>query len=80
MRHAPGPIKIEVDWTSDRRARLRVQDTGPPFQYNATLPGDVYSEGGRGLFIVGRLAADLNIARDHTGSIVTVILPVHAAI
>lgn len=57
VRHAPGPI--EVDLTLDREGlSLRVRDRGPSFlPGDFFLPGDVMSEGGRGLFLVRNYAS-----------------------
>ena len=77
LRHAPGPIQIDVDWTKERRARLRIHDTGPRFQCNPSLPSDSV-QSGRGLYIVASLAHELRVSRRDSGSTVTAVLPVIA--
>ncbi len=54
VRHAPGPIDVLLE-TRDRIA-LHVLDRGPGFQFNPRLPNDLYSEFGRGLFLIASLA------------------------
>lgn len=57
VRHAPGPIEIELAWRADEPL-LVVRDRGPRFEIAApALPDDSLAEGGRGLFIVARVAA-----------------------
>jgi anti-sigma regulatory factor (Ser/Thr protein kinase) len=80
LRHAPGPIWVHVDWTTDRRARLTIRDSGPPFALRTILPKD-HVENGRGLYIVAQLARELSVTRATNpppGSVVTAILPVVA--
>jgi anti-sigma regulatory factor (Ser/Thr protein kinase) len=76
VRHASGPIGINLDWTNEGRARLQISDTGPPFEYSVNLPRDIFSESGRGLYIVKHLAEELRIVRNRCGSTAIVILPV----
>lgn len=79
VRHAPGPISIDIEWTHDRHARLCVRDSGDGFQADYALPKDRLSEGGRGLFIVAELADTVTVTRDEAGTCVCAILPVHLA-
>lgn len=81
VRHAPGAIQVELDWTAKNRARLRVRNTGPAFSCTPALPRNVLSETGRGLFIVAALADDLHVQCEHDGSgcSVLAVLPVTAA-
>jgi PAS domain S-box-containing protein len=75
VRHAPGPIDIDLDW-SKAAPVLHVIDRGPAFEDSNTLPTDILSESGRGLYIVRRLASDLKV--EHVpgyGNHVTVELP-----
>ncbi len=62
VRHAPGPIRITLELT-DSTAILTVQDRGPGFTLAPSLPPNVYSEGGRGLFIVAQYALDVRVER-----------------
>ena len=42
---------------------LHVLDKGPGFHFSPRLPPDLYSEYGRGLFLVSRLARDFTVER-----------------
>jgi PAS domain S-box-containing protein len=61
VRHAPGAIDVDVVCDNDR-VRLFVQSSGPPFELRPRLPESPMSEGGRGLFIVNTLGANLRAA------------------
>ncbi len=66
-RYAPGPVEVSIDW-SGAAPVLHVLDRGPGFRHIAILP-DVYSESGRGLFMVSSLTQDFHVAkRPHGGS------------
>ena len=58
VRHAPGPIDIDVGCSSDR-VRIFVQSSGHPITLKARLPESILSESGRGLFIIESLGEDL---------------------
>lgn len=60
VRHAPGPIEIEVDYAGNAPV-LHMIDTGPPFADAGDLPQDELSESGRGLFIVRRLSHRMTV-------------------
>ncbi|HZZ64676.1 MAG TPA: SpoIIE family protein phosphatase [Candidatus Baltobacteraceae bacterium] len=60
VRHSPGPIDINLDWSNDRPV-LHVLDRGPEFVLTRALPEDVLSESGRGLFIVKALSGDIRV-------------------
>ncbi len=60
VRHAPGPITIELDWEKDDPV-LHVIDRGRAFDVTASLPDDVMSESGRGLFLVSVLTDDFAV-------------------
>jgi GAF domain-containing protein len=60
VRHAPGPITIELDWEKDDPV-LHVIDRGRAFDVHAALPEDVMSESGRGLFLVSVLTDDFAV-------------------
>ncbi|HET9097501.1 MAG TPA: SpoIIE family protein phosphatase [Candidatus Baltobacteraceae bacterium] len=62
VRHAPGPIEVQVEWTG-RQPTLHVIDRGRGFLRDPSLPIDVLSESGRGLYIVSQLTQALRIER-----------------
>jgi PAS domain S-box-containing protein len=66
VEHAPGDVHLEVDWSGER-AVLRMRDRGPGFTARASLPRDVLSEGGRGLFLIAALADDLRASSHFDG-------------
>ena len=77
VRHAPGPISIELTW--DRNlAVLRVADKGPGCTWKGPgLPEDMTAESGRGLFIANSLAVELQVeSQPDRGTLVTAWLPV----
>ncbi len=55
VRHAPGPIDVNVDWRGIR-AVLHVTDRGRGFDRKPSLPDDMMKESGRGLYIVEALS------------------------
>lgn len=56
--HAPGPVEISVDWL-DEAIVLHVIDSGSPIAAGDwRLPGDAFSERGRGLFMVSQLGTE----------------------
>ncbi|HVA33671.1 MAG TPA: ATP-binding protein, partial [Candidatus Baltobacteraceae bacterium] len=63
VRHAPGPIAVELYW-EDGTAVLRVVDRGPGFEWSgrSELP-DSTSECGRGLYIASQVALALQVHR-----------------
>jgi len=75
VQHAGGPVRIDVVWRNDGRARLTVSDRGPGFNYSRKN-SDPYADNGRGLFIVGTIGDSLAIERTPDGSRVDVLLPV----
>lgn len=60
VRHAPGSIEIDLDWSGECPV-LHVIDRGRPFDGVSNLPDNVLSESGRGLFIVNALTRSLRI-------------------
>ncbi|MDP9110728.1 MAG: SpoIIE family protein phosphatase, partial [Candidatus Eremiobacteraeota bacterium] len=62
LRHAPGTVDLILETHSDRIV-LHVLDKGPGFQFSPRLPRDLYSEMGRGLFIVASLANEFIVER-----------------
>jgi anti-sigma regulatory factor (Ser/Thr protein kinase) len=83
--HAAGPVWVQLTWLSDR-PRLVVRDLGAGFTLTEAAPStrdpehelpDLLGEGGRGLFLVTRLAPALEVAaRRGGGSEVSTDLPV----
>jgi PAS domain S-box-containing protein len=65
-RYAPGPVEVTVDWTGAAPV-LHVLDNGPGFHHVPALPRDVYSESGRGLFMISLLSDDFSVAKRPTG-------------
>jgi signal transduction histidine kinase len=77
VRHAPGPISIDIFWEADM-AVLRVVDRGPGFDWDgeARLP-DRFAESGRGLFIAFSVARNLRVRRiPGNGTEATAWLPI----
>ena len=68
VRHAPGPIRVHVDWTNER-PRLCVLDSGRGFDLTPAtiLESEPLPERGRGLLIVGALGDDVQIKRPADG-------------
>ncbi|HTD34725.1 MAG TPA: SpoIIE family protein phosphatase [Candidatus Elarobacter sp.] len=76
VRYAPGPIEIDLEW-NEEAAVLHVLDRGGGFDLRSTLPDDVMSERGRGLFIISVLGSGLRADRlPVRGNHVRVNLPV----
>jgi PAS domain S-box-containing protein len=76
VRYAPGPIEIDLEWTA-AGAVLHVLDRGAGFDLRSTLPDDLMSERGRGLYIVSVLGTELRADRlAGRGNHVRVVLPV----
>ena len=75
LRYAPGRLSLGL--SADARGLwLHVMDDGPGFSGPPTLPTDVWSESGRGLFLVAALAQELAIRRlPYYGTYVKVLLP-----
>ena len=55
VRHAPGAMSIAIAIDSTG-VWLHVIDEGPGFEFRSELPEDVWSECGRGLFLIDALA------------------------
>jgi GAF domain-containing protein/anti-sigma regulatory factor (Ser/Thr protein kinase) len=76
VRHGPGSIDVDLEWEGER-AVLHVMDRGPHFTPNAELPEDLWSEDGRGLFLIAALGENLSYAPlPVRGNHVSVVLPV----
>jgi serine phosphatase RsbU (regulator of sigma subunit)/anti-sigma regulatory factor (Ser/Thr protein kinase) len=75
VEHAPGPVHVELVWRGEE-AMLTVRDNGRGFQPRARLPEDVFSESGRGLFLVSAFARSVTSeTRLEGGTDVCVVLP-----
>jgi anti-sigma regulatory factor (Ser/Thr protein kinase) len=75
LRYAPGRLSLALS-VDERGLWLHVMDDGAGFEGPPTLPADVWSENGRGLFLVAVLAADLVIRRLPVyGTYVKALLP-----
>jgi anti-sigma regulatory factor (Ser/Thr protein kinase) len=66
VRYAPGPIDVYLERDDDVPV-VHVLDRGPGFEFAARLPPDVFSESGRGLFLIATLAEDLHVVRRPDG-------------
>lgn len=66
VRHAPGPIEVELRW--DDSPMLYVRDRGPAFSgRNRALPEDLLAESGRGLFLIHAYASAPVVKRRFDG-------------
>lgn len=75
QRHAGSAAWVTLEWP-DEQPVLSVFDLGPGFDFQATLPG-AEAIGGRGLYVVSRVASDLRAERrSRKGSVVSARLPV----
>ena len=75
VEHAPGPVHVELAWRGEE-ALLTVRDNGRGFQPRALLPDDMFSESGRGLFLVSAFASSVTSeTRLEGGTDVCVVLP-----
>jgi GAF domain-containing protein/anti-sigma regulatory factor (Ser/Thr protein kinase) len=76
LRHAPGRLSLALS-TDDDGLWLHVMDEGQGFDAKPALPRDIWSESGRGLFLVHALAGAVAVRRlPQFGSYVKVLLPV----
>lgn len=76
VRHAPGHVYAGIDWTGDY-PELRVTDRGRGYDKRSSLPGDLMSESGRGLFIVEAFTRSFEVSRaPHGGSDVRALLDI----
>lgn len=72
--HAPGRIAITLEVIGSQ-ATLTVSDSGSGFVFVPALPGDPLSDGGRGLFLVSRLATAVSVERRNAaGTTISAIL------
>lgn len=76
-KYAPGRLMVRVDWFGES-PYLHVFDRGRGFEYQPSLPTDMLSEGGRGLYLVNCITGSLTVHRmPGCGSHVSVRLPAH---
>ena len=77
LRYAPGRLSLGLS-ADARGVWLHVMDDGPGFSGPPSLPKDLWSESGRGLFLVAALAKDFSIQRlPSYGTYAKVLLPTH---
>ena len=70
-----GSVRLSIAWLPDG-ALLRVRDRGEPFSVPARRAPDLAAPGGRGLFLVQRLAKNLSYERASDGNVAKAVLPV----
>lgn len=66
MRYAPGTIELVLD-PRGGDVVVHLLDAGPGFYFHPRLPHDLYSECGRGLYLISRLAAEFTVERRFDG-------------
>ncbi|HET7815235.1 MAG TPA: SpoIIE family protein phosphatase [Candidatus Baltobacteraceae bacterium] len=76
VRYAPGKLSVSLELRPPGMV-LHVIDAGPGFDYYPSLPEDIWSEGGRGMFLVTALGRETAVERlTGRGTHVSVTLPV----
>ncbi|HEY1978171.1 MAG TPA: SpoIIE family protein phosphatase [Candidatus Baltobacteraceae bacterium] len=76
VRHASGPLSVSLEFRGEE-VLLHIIDKGPGFTFEPSLPRDIWSESGRGLFLVSQLARGVEVERlPGAGSHVCAVLPV----
>lgn len=60
--HAPGTAELLLEQRGDQ-AVLHVLDAGPGFVFAPKLPHDLFSQNGRGLFLIDRFASSFSVGR-----------------
>ena len=76
VRHAPGALSVSLEFRGNNIV-LHVIDKGAGFTYEPSLPANIWSEGGRGLFLVSTLARAVTVERlPGLGTHVAATLPV----
>jgi serine phosphatase RsbU (regulator of sigma subunit)/anti-sigma regulatory factor (Ser/Thr protein kinase) len=79
LRYAPGRLSLGLS-VDERGVWLHVMDDGPGFSGPPSLPTDVWSETGRGLFLVAALAQEMAIRKlPMYGTYVKVLLPTESS-
>ena len=61
-RYAPGDAELALEWNGTVPV-LHALDSGPGFEFAAKLPQDLFSESGRGLFLIAKLSHDFYVVR-----------------
>lgn len=78
VRYAPGPLSVSLEFRGGDIV-LHVIDKGPGFAFEPSLPANIWSENGRGLYLVSMLAGAVQVERlPGLGTHVAATLPVHA--
>jgi anti-sigma regulatory factor (Ser/Thr protein kinase) len=62
IRYAPGTVEM-ILVRQDGHLVLHLLDKGPGFHFSPRLPSDLYSEFGRGLFLISQLVSDFTVER-----------------
>jgi anti-sigma regulatory factor (Ser/Thr protein kinase) len=62
LRHAPGTVELILE-ARDDRVVLHFLDKGPGFAFIPRLPSDLYSEVGRGVFLIAHFANNFIVER-----------------
>jgi anti-sigma regulatory factor (Ser/Thr protein kinase) len=62
IRYAPGVAEIILERQGSNFG-LHVLDKGPGFQFTPRLPTDLFSQSGRGLFLISQLALNFSVER-----------------
>ncbi|HEY1728093.1 MAG TPA: SpoIIE family protein phosphatase [Candidatus Baltobacteraceae bacterium] len=76
VEHAPGLVLIRIDW-SDELPVATIRDSGPGLRYIIARLPETLDDGGRGLFLIKALAADVSIDQtSDAGTELRVVLPV----
>jgi anti-sigma regulatory factor (Ser/Thr protein kinase) len=74
VRYAPGTVEAILESRLESFV-LHVLDKGPGFQFSPRLPNDLFSQSGRGLYVIARLAAEFIVEhRPGGGSHARVVL------
>ncbi len=75
FRYAPGTVDLTLAWENSRPV-LHLLDRGPGFRFVTASPPDLYSERGRGLFLIAALAEEFVVSgRPEGGTHARVVLP-----
>jgi len=77
VEHAPGLVEVDVDWMGEKPI-ITIRDTGPGMRtMPATLPEDLLSEGGRGIYLITELSEGATIRpTPGYGTEVRAVLPI----
>jgi serine phosphatase RsbU (regulator of sigma subunit)/anti-sigma regulatory factor (Ser/Thr protein kinase) len=78
VRHAPGALSVSISFDAEG-VWLHMIDEGPGFEFRSTLPKNLWSESGRGLFLIAALARSITVEPlPGSGSYIRVCLPLQA--